>query len=281
MRIIQLTIAALAISLLFTNCKKDEDSSTTGLSDNEIVNGLKAALKVGTDTATKVLSATNGYYKDQAVKLLLPEEVNKSLANFKSKSINVLGLGTVTGEKIYTSGIPGFVKPLSAKEDSIILGINRAAEAAAKDAGPIFFDAITNMSINDGKNILLGGVDTAATAYLNSNTRVQLFSKFEPKIDQALKTVKVGNKPVVTSYEDFVADYNNVLTTKVPTLTGSKSLASLMGINTIKADNLSQYSTNKGLDGLFIKVQDEERKIRKNPLHRVSDILKKVFSQLD
>ena len=58
-------------------------------------------------------------------------------------------------------------------------------------------------------------------------------------------------------------------------------ISSLMNVNAVGATDLSEYSTNKGLDGLFLKVQDEEKKIRENPLHRVTDILSKVFGELD
>jgi len=281
MKNFKIIIALVCLSLVLINCQK-EDEQLVGLANEEIVQGLKEALKVGTDSATKRLTATNGYYKDQAVKLLLPAQVNQSITSFKSKTISVFGIGTLTGEDIYTKGIPGFVNPLSSKEDELILGINRAAESAAKDAGSIFFDAIVGMSISDGSNILFGGVDSAATIYLNANTRPQLFSKFEPKIGSALNTLKIGNKSVVQSYEDYVSDYNNILNTKVPTgIVQKKSIAELMGIQIVLATNLSEYSTNKGLDGLFVKIKGEERKIRKAPLHRVTDILKKIFGALD
>lgn len=273
-----LLIYGLMVLIATTSCDTIEDA----LTEAEIVEGLKEALKVGTDTATSRLAVNDGYFKDQAVKLLLPDEVNNSLNTFKSKSINVYLIGEITGEDIYTTGIPGLIEPLSAKEDDLILGINRAAETAAKDAGPIFWKAITDMTIEDGTNILFGGVDTAATAYLNNKTRPALFTKYEPKIDTALNGIKIGDKSVVSLYENYVKDYNNILNTAVPTgFTSTETIANLMNMNTVKADNLSEYSTNKGLNGLFLKVQGEEAKIRKDPLHRVTDILQKVFGELD
>ncbi len=258
-------------------------TATGTSSSSNIVAGLKEALRVGVDTATSRLAVSNGYFKDQAVKLLLPPSVGNSIAKFKSKSINILGVGEITGAKIYSTGIPLLgIKPLSSIEDKLILGLNRAAETAAKDAGPIFGNAIKGITIADGNNILFGGDNEAATKYLKSKTSLALFSQFEPKIDAALKSVKVGDKSVVALYENYVSSYNNILNKSVPTgLTGRSTIAQLMGVPVIKAENLSAYSTNKGLDGLFLKVAGEEKKIRTNPLNRVTSILKDVFGRLD
>ncbi len=270
----------LTLSLLFNSCTEDLPQLEE-ISDGEIIQGLKEALRVGTDTAVSIVSVTDGYFKDQAIKLLLPEEVSNAIATFKSKQVTIAGQ-TITGETLYTTGFSALginINPLQSKEDDLILGINRAAEAAAKDAGPIFWDAITGMSIQDGKDILFGGIDTAATGYLNTNTRPQLFNKFEPKIDTALGSVQVGGTSVVDLYEGFVGDYNDIVNTSIPL--SSATVGSLMDINAIGATDLSEYSTNKGLNGLFLKVGDEEKKIRENPLHRVTSILEKVFGELD
>lgn len=239
-------------------------------------------MRVGTDTASSRLSVDDGYFKDEAVKLLLPTEVGNSLATFKAKSITLFGVGTFTGDDIYTLGIPGFVTPLADKEADLILGINRAAEDAAKEAGPIFIDAITEITIADGNDILFGGVDTAATMYLDEKTRTQLFNKYEPKIDASLKSVQVGGESVVDMYEDYVTKYNGILNTSVPvTITQSKTIAELMGMSVVKEDDLSAYSTDKGLTGLFLKVGDEERLIRTSLTNRVTEVLRNVFGQLD
>ena len=279
MKITRLLVPFISIAILsLTSCEKPLDDS---LSTAEIIAGLKEALKVGTDSASSRLAITDGYFKDAAVKLLLPEEVNNSLSAFKAKSINIPLVGQITGENIYTTGIPLLgINPLSSKEDDLILGINRAAESAAKDAGPIFWDAITDITIEDGSNILFGGVDNAATTYLDGKTRSGLFNQYEPKIDAALSLIKVGDKSVVSSYESFVSDYNAILNKKT-SLIGSETIGSLMNINTIQADDLSAYSTTKGLDGLFLKVANEEKNIRKDPFHRVTDVLKRVFGELD
>jgi hypothetical protein len=277
-------IAIVALSFSLFSCDKVDDVlADAGLSESEIIQGLKEALKVGTDTATGKLAATDGYLKDAAVKLLLPPEISTAITSFKEKSIdlNLLGLGNITGETIYTSGIPLLgIEPIASLEDDLILGINRAAESAANDAGPIFLDAIVGITIADGNDILFGGVDTAATTYLNEKTRGGLFNEYEPKIDAALNSVQIGNTSVVGVYEDYVAKYNGILNTEISSFT-STTVGDLMEVNAITADDLSAYATDKGLTGLFKKVADEERLIRKNPLNRVTDILTKVFGELD
>ncbi len=259
------------------------NSGEVGLSDEEIVTGLKEALRVGTDTSVATVSKADGYFKDELIKLLLPDQVENSLNQFKAKSIDVFGLGTVTGEDIYTTGVPFLgIEPLSATEDEIILGMNRAAETAATEAAPIFWTAITDMTIADGTNILFGGVDTAATEYLNENTRPELFTKFEPVMENALQTVKVGDTSLVYKYEQFIVDYNKVLNTTVPTgLFTSSTVGEMMNVNTVTATDLSQYATDKGLNGLFSKVAIQEKKIREDPAARVTEILESVFGELD
>lgn len=278
----QLMVVTLSALVLLSCDQVEEITSNLGLTEEEITEGLKEALRVGTDTASSRLSVDDGYFKDEAVKLLLPTEVGNSLATFKAKSITLFGLGTFTGEDIYTLGIPGFVTPLADKEADLILGLNRAAEQAAKEAGPIFIDAITEITIADGNDILFGGVDTAATMYLDEKTRTQLFNKYEPKIDASLKSVQVGGESVVDMYEDYVTKYNGILNTSVPvTITQSKTIAELMGMSVVKEDDLSAYSTDKGLTGLFLKVGDEERLIRTSLTNRVTEVLRNVFGQLD
>jgi len=280
-------LAGLASLLAVTySCEEVLDqitsSNNSDSTDAKTSKGLKEALRVGTDSAVSRLNVTDGYFKDAAVKILLPEQIQNTLTTFKSKSFTYLGV-TVTGETLYNTGFPALgINPLKSKEEELILGINRAAEAAAVEAKPIFVDAITAMTIVDAKNILFGGVDTAATSYLKTNTYSGLFSKFEPKLDAALNSVKIGDKSVAISYENFVSDYNGLLNTSVPSLTGgSKTVASLMGLNSITATDLSEHSTNKALNGLFLKVSDVEADIRENPLARVTDLLKDVFGQLD
>ena len=134
------------------------------------------------------------------------------------------------------------------------------------------------MSIADANDILSGGIDTAATAYLRNTSYNTLFTTYEPKIDNALQQVTVGGTSISKTYEDFVADYNGTLAIGIP---GFGTLGSLMNLQSISVSDLSAYSTNKGLDGLFLKIAEEEQDIRTNPLARINDLLVKVFSLLD
>ncbi len=134
-----------------------------GLSSNEIGNGLKEALNVGVQKGTAQLSATDGFFKNAAVKILMPPEIAKA-----EKTLREMGLG--------------------AQVDEAILSMNRAAEDAAKTAAPIFIDAIKQMSIQDAAGILKG-TDTAATGYLRQKTNASLSNAFNPIIKQSLAKV--------------------------------------------------------------------------------------------
>jgi hypothetical protein len=139
------------------------------------------------------------------------------------------------------------------KVDKVVLTLNRGAEEAAKGAAPIFLDAIKGMSIGDGFAILKGG-DGAATKYLKEKTSAPLHAKFKPVVKDALSKVQLTNywNPVITTYN------------KIP------------GVQPQNPD-LDEYVTQRGMTGLFTLINDEENKIRKDPVARVSDILKKVF----
>jgi len=199
---------------------------------------------------------------------LLPDEIEERIATLKSKdfsfpnplSTDFLPLAdiSISGENLYNNGLPIFnIEALSSKEDLLIEGINRAAESAAADAKPIFVDAITGMTIADANDILFGS-DSAATVFLEDQTRTGLFTNFEPKIESALQN-------------------NTVLGQGV----GDFTVSTLSGIEPIGATDISQHATDRALDGLFLKVQDQEAEIRTDPLARVTDLLKDVFGQLD
>ena len=229
------TLYAILIStLIFSGCESTQqilktigDGTSPGLTNTEIVSGLKEALEVGARNSSNQLSALDGFFKNAAIKILLPEEAQKV-----EKTLRDLGMGSLV--------------------DKAILSVNRAAEDAAKSAAPIFVDAITSMTIQDALSILQGG-DFAATNYLKSKTTAPLTEAFRPIIDKSLQ--KVG----ATKYwSDVFTTYNRFATNKIN-------------------PDLSAYVTGKALDGIFYQVGLEEQKIRKDPVARVSDILKKVF----
>ncbi len=142
---------------------------------------------------------------------------------------------------------------LGKQVDNAILSMNRAAEDAAKSAAPIFINAIKQMSIQDALGILQGN-DVAATTYLKERTTAALTEAFRPVIEKSLEKVDATKywNTVFTTYNKFSSE----------------------PVNT----DLVAYVTERGLAGIFYKVGEEEKQIRKDPLARTTDILKKVFS---
>jgi len=144
---------------------------------------------------------------------------------------------------------------LGAEVDKFTLSLNRAAEDAAKKSKPIFVKAVTSMTITDALSILKGQ-DDAATQYLKKTTNQDLFKTFFPVVDSTLRINKATQY-----YADIVNVYNKLPLVK-------------------KVDpNLKEYATQKTIDGLYVLIAQEEKKIRKDPVARVSDLLKRVFSQ--
>jgi hypothetical protein len=137
--------------------------------------------------------------------------------------------------------------------------MNRAAEEATKEALPIFADAIKNMSVSDGFAILNGG-DGAATKFLKDQTTAKLVAAFAPKVETAIASVKLTEywNPIITKYNSAM------------TFTGGEKLN----------PDLNKYITEKAISGLFYMVEQEENKIRKDPMARVSDLLQKVFGSI-
>lgn len=141
---------------------------------------------------------------------------------------------------------------LSAVVDKAVLSMNRAAEEAAKTASSIFMNAIRQMTISDAVGILRGG-DFAATDYFKAKTTIALTEAFRPIVQNALVKVNATKywKDVFTVYNQF----------------------SSQPVNT----DLTTYVTGKAMEGIFYQISVEEQKIRKDPVARVTDILKKVF----
>ncbi|MEO5651099.1 MAG: DUF4197 domain-containing protein [Ginsengibacter sp.] len=170
-------------------------SSSGNLSSGEIVSGLKEALALGAEKSGSRLSATDGFFKDAAVKILLPKEVQDV-----EKKMRMLGMGKLV--------------------DNTVLSLNRAAEDASKAAAPIFLSAIKKMTVTDALNILRG-TDTAATGYLRKATSPELVASFMPVIEESLKKVDATKywKDVFGAYNRFSSkpvdtDINSYVTAK-------------------------------------------------------------------
>lgn len=195
---------------------------------SEINSGLKEALEKATGISADRLGLADGYLKNPDVRIVFPEE-----ARNVEKTLRSLGLGSMC--------------------DQVITSLNRAAEDAAKEAKPIFTDAIKQMSFQDVQQILLGEKN-AATAYFKQSTTDSLSAKFAPVIDTSLKKVDA------TKYwSEVTTRYNKVPMVKK--------------VNT----DLTAYVTQKAIDGLFVEIAKEELKIRESVGARTSPMLQKVF----
>jgi hypothetical protein len=237
--------AILFSALLLSSCDElfNEDNDLF-LTEATIIEGLKEALVVGTDSATKQLSMTNGYYGNQALKILLPPEADIIVDNI--------------------SLIPGG----AALIEEIVLGINRSAEDAAKEVAPIFISAITDMTIMDGLSIL-NGSNNAATTYLESNTYDDLFGLYQPKLQISLDKKLVGTVSTNSLWSTLVGQWNGIANTFAGQFAGLEPVET----------QLDSYLTNRALEGLFSKIAEEELAIRTDPVARVTDLLERVFGE--
>lgn len=213
--------------------KKSAPSSTgtANLSDQDVTHGLKDALGEGAVKAVNLLGRTDGFLKNDKVRIPLPDSLKKAESVLK-----VMGQGKRV-EELKTS-------------------LNRAAEAAVPEAKTLLVDAIKNMSVEDAKGVLTGG-DDSATQYFRKATGAKLHDRFLPIVNTTV------NKYQLSQQYDRIA--------------GTASKAGLIGK---EQANMSEYVTNKALDGLFLMIAEEEKAIRQNPLGRSSEYVRKVFGSL-
>jgi len=206
-------------------------ATKTGLSSDDIANGLKEALRIGAEKGCTNLAKQDGFFKNAALKILMPPEAAKVESTLRSVGLNQLA-------------------------DDLILSLNRAAEDASTTAAPIFVNAIKQMSITDGINILRGD-EIAATSYLRSKTTDQLKTTFNPIVKTSLDKVNA------TKYwEKAITAYNAI------PFSNKK-------IN----PDLSAYVTEKAMEGIYSEIAKQEKDIRANPMARTSELLKKVFER--
>ncbi len=204
------------------------------LSNAEIGNGLKAALKEGVTKQVSKLTAEDGFYKNEAVKILLPEELQKV-----DKKLRQLGMSKMADEGIKV--------------------LNRAAEDAVKEATPIFVNAITSMTITDAKNILMGA-DNSATTYLEKSTTKPLYAKFSPVVSTSLNNVGAD-----VVWKNIIDKYNGLpLVTKVnPDLTDyvtGKALEGVFKMITVEEKNIRTNLSSRTSDILkkVFALQDKK-----------------------
>ncbi len=176
----------------------------TGVSNFDIANGLKEALNLGIDKQVSKLTKTDGFFKNELVKILLPEELQKV-----DKTLRDIGLGSLADEGLKV--------------------LNRAAEDAVGEATPIFINAVKGMTFDDARNILLGN-DDAATQYLTKTTQTALYAKFNPVIQNSFKKVEADK-----IWSNLITKYNGIpLVKKVnPDLTDYVTQEALKGVYTM------------------------------------------------
>jgi hypothetical protein len=201
----------------------------SGLSDAKIGAALKQALEVGTANAVAFTGRPDGFFANQAIKILLPERM-RSL----EQPLRLAGMGS--------------------QVDEFVVSMNRAAERAAPSAKKIFLDAIAAMTFDDVRRIFAGS-DTAATEYFKDKTSDPLTAAFKPIVSRSMEEVGVTRQ-----YKELVGRAQAIPFVRTEDL------------------DLDRYVVGKALDGLFLVVGDEERKIRKDPSARVTDVLREVFS---
>lgn len=226
-------------AILFSACTEQQistSSDTIGkvlkqnqqVTTEEVAKGLKEALSQGISKGSAQASQVDGYFRNALLRIAMPPDMQKVDKRLRNLGFNKL-------------------------MDDFELSLNRGAEEAAKQAKPVFTQAIVSMTIQDAWHILKGQND-AATVYLKRTTHTQLYAAFKPVIQLSLEKVNATKY-----YTDIITAYNRV---------------SASPIN----PDLDDYVTNKAIDGLFVLIKQEEANIRANPAARATEILQKVFT---
>ena len=215
-------IFALLIILNLTACAELQqvvDSLPQGTSDilgnADIASGLREALDLGIEKQVTKLTAKDGFFKNELVKIVLPEELQKV-----DSALRKIGLSSLADEGLKV--------------------LNRAAEDAVSEATPIFVNAVKDITFDDAKDILLGQ-DNAATSYLTTKTETELYSKFKPVINSSIS--KVGADEI---WSNLITKYNNLpLTNNVNTdLTDYVTTEALKGVYTMIAVEEKEIRSN-------------------------------------
>jgi len=208
-------------------------NTTQGGSGFNVASGLKQALEMGVSSGVDLLSKDGGYFKDQAVRILLPEELQKV-----DKTLRSVGLGSLADQGLKV--------------------LNEAAENAVSQAKPIFLSAIRNMTFTDAMNILKGN-NTAATTYLKNSTYSSLEAAFAPKVQASLS--EVGADKI---WENIINKYNQIPLVKPvePNLTKYVTQQAINGLFVKVGDKIvyKEYSTTDlkidGTEYLIVREED-------------------------
>lgn len=195
------------------------------------IGSLKQALSQGAETSVAGLAQTNGFLANPKVRIPLPSSL------------------TEAETKLRKYGLGGYATDLNT-------AMNRAAEAAVPEAKALLLNAVSNMTVTDAKNILMGKED-AATQYFRSNTEAALSAKFKPIVAKSMQKVALAQT------------YNRFATA-----------GATLGLVKQSDATLEDYITSRAMDGLFLMVAEKEKEIRANPMQATGDLAKKVFTAL-
>lgn len=214
--------------------------SIQSLSEQQIASGLKEALEVGVRRAVETLGRADGFLGDAAVRIPLPAGLQRAEAALRG-----LGQDQVA--------------------DDFVVAMNHAAEQAVPEAAAVLADSVRQMTLEDARTILTS-TNTAATDYFRRTSQTNLTTRLLPIVQSA--TAKAG----VTAQYKRLLDASGL---NRPGLLGGLSRSFLGGDNL----DLDAYVTRKTLDGLFVKVAEEEARIRENPGARTTELLQQVFGR--
>ena len=203
-------------------------SAAGSLSTDEIARGLKEALRVGSGRVVSQVGRTDGYNRDPAIHLPLPGSLKTVQSALKTAGMSYM-------------------------LDDLELRLNRAAEVAAPKAKKLFFDAISEMTLDDARRIYDGPKD-AATRYFQGKMSKPLAREMTPVVSESLSEVGA-----IKSYDSVMGQYK-----RIPFVPDAKA-------------NLTEYVVEKGMDGIFYYLAKEEAAIRENPAKRTTALLRKVF----
>lgn len=200
-------------------------------SDKDAASGMRQALSQGAEQAVALLGKQDGFLGNDKVRIELPEKLQQA-----ESALRFMGQGKLI--------------------DELKTNMNRAAEQAVPEAKSLLVNAVKQMSVQDVKNVLTGG-ENSATNYFREKTSAQLTERFLPIVSKV-----TGKLPVTQQYN---------------TLAGK---AASFGLLDSKDASVEQYVTGKALDGLFLMIAEQEREIRQNPAQAAGSLAKKIFGAL-
>lgn len=293
--------------ILLTSCelleKIPRKITRPGYTQSDIIAGLKEALDTGVGIMVDSAGLNGGFWdrsdlegfaKNQAIQILLPEEVQSSLEVVQKISLDVntwkndLSDNTFGASDFIIDQLNiGFLQDVELMEtlkDSLWRSLNRAAEHAAPAAKELFVEAISDLSIKKGSQLLFSEDSAAATLYLKDQTMTGLIAVFQPRVFESMEQVEANRlwSRYSSLYNSYIKDYK--------TLESDINSQSLLpqslkdGIQFLDSfpenlpEDLSAYTTQYALDGLFKLVSQEEYRIRENPFRYSSNLLEEIFT---